>query len=147
MLGLTFEISDVFFGRNLLNTIKYSNDHGRVHPYFHHNFLPNVDKIFSWGDDEAVVRDYANYGGTSGFDKWECTSPVGSFKPTGYGLHDMWGNASEWGQDWYNSDQKYRVLRGGSWFNSTYYLRAAYRNLYLPTLSCNFFGFRCVSGF
>ena len=54
-----------------------------------------VDKEFSWGDDEAVARDYANYDGTGGKDQWEGyfrinagTAPVGSFKPNGYALFD-----------------------------------------------------------
>ena len=105
-----------------------------------------MNKEYSWGDDVSLARDYANYNGTAGKDKWnESTAPVGSFKPYGYGLHDMWGNASEWCQDWYNSDQKYRVLRGGSWFNSTLNLRAAYRSGNSPAVRNYGYGFRCVS--
>ena len=52
-----------------------------------------VGKEYSWGDDEAVARDYANFVGTDGKDKWGRTiAPVGSFKPNGYGLFDMSGN-------------------------------------------------------
>ena len=102
-------------------------------------------KEYPWGDDGSFARDYANYGGTSGFDKWEYTPPVGSFKPNGYGLHDVSGNVWEWCQDWYDEDTEYRVLRGGSWFYSTYHLRVAYRINFNPTGTVgHFIGFRCV---
>ena len=72
-----------------------------------------VDKKYSWGDDESVARDYANYNEIDGKDKWDKTAPAGSFKPNSYGLYDMAGNVYEWCQDWSDSDQKYKVLRGG----------------------------------
>jgi sulfatase modifying factor 1 len=34
-------------------------------------------------------------------DGWERTSPVGTFPPNGYGLHDAIGNTWEWTTDWY----------------------------------------------
>ena len=107
-----------------------------------------VDKTFTWGDDEAVARDYANFYGVLGRDQWdETTAPVGSFKPNGYGLFDMAGNVWEFCRDWYDSNQIYRVLRGGSWCNNPDSLRAAGRNDYFPTNTSYYYGFRCVSGF
>jgi len=105
-----------------------------------------VDKEFPWGDEESIAREYANFRGALGRDKWDkTTAPVGSFRPNGYGLHDMAGNVWEWCQDWYDEDTEYRVLRGGSWFYSTYHLRVAYRINFNPTGTVgHFIGFRCV---
>ena len=106
-----------------------------------------VGKRFPWGDDEEVARDYANYKGTDGKDKWgRTTAPVGSFRPNGYGLFDMSGNVSEWCQGWFGSDQIFRVLRGGSWVNASYRLRVADR-YGTPSSWDDYRGFRCVSGF
>ena len=105
-----------------------------------------VDKIYSWGDDESVARDYANCEGIGGKDKWDqSTAPVGSLKPNGYGLFDMSGNVWEWCQDWYDGGKDIRVLRGGSWANGTNRLHVPYR--FFNTLNNRYFnsGFRCVS--
>ena len=107
------------------------------------------DKEYSWGDDESVAREYANYNGTGGTDKWEFTAPVGSFKPNGYGIFDMPGNVWEWCQDWPDSDKRFKELRGGSWVFSTNILRLDSRicTTHFPATRFNGVGFRCVSGF
>jgi len=116
-------------------------------------------KRYPWGDE--ITHDDANYDGTGGKDKWEYCSPVGSFAANGYGLYDMAGNVWEWCQDWYDGDYyssspatnplgpdtgTLRVLRGGSWYSSTFTLRVAYRDCYGPLNRSNYLGFRCVSG-
>jgi len=116
-------------------------------------------KRYPWGN--KISHDDANYYGTGGKDKWSKCSPVGSYSSNGYGLYDMAGNVWEWCADWYGGNYyssspaknppgadrgKYRVLRGGSWGSSTYYLRVAYRvNNYLDN-GLNHIGFRCVPG-
>ena len=106
-----------------------------------------IGKEFPWGDDESIAREYANFEGTEGRDKWDKQiEPVGSFKPNGYGLYDMAGNVWEWCQDWYSEDKKNRVLRGGSWLFNSNFLRVATRKNDLPSYSNYYYGFRCVSG-
>ena len=104
------------------------------------------NKKYPWGDDQSLARNYANYRGTGGKDKWkESAALVGSFKPNGYGLYDIAGNAWEWCQDWYDSDKDSRVLRGGYWVSNTINLRVARRTNYPPDSRGSSLGFRCVA--
>jgi len=129
-----------------------------------------VGKRYPWGDN--ITHDNANYSGIGGLDRWEYTSPVGSFPSNGYGLFDMAGNVWEWCADAYdggyysvspknnpkgpgtpvtftNNDftnvNTLRVLRGGSWYRNEYYLRVAYRTLNNPPNLNNNVGFRCCA--
>ena len=96
---------------------------------------------YSWGNDIGNHR--ANCDGCGS--RWdnEMTAPVGSFGANAWGLHDLHGNVWEWVEDcWHYSyagapadgsawtsggECGGRVLRGGSWFNFPWYLRAAIR--------------------
>ena len=105
------------------------------------------DKEYPWGDEESIAREYANFDGVLGRDQWDqTTAPVGSFRPNGYGLHDMAGNVWEWCASWYSEDKTGRVLRGGSWLSSTNVVRVAHRRYNFQANIGNFSGFRCVSG-
>ncbi len=75
------------------------------------------------------------------------TTSVGRYSPAGdspYGLADMAGNVREWCEDWYDSGHKYRVMRGGSWLNEQWYVRAAYRDRVNPEGWLDNLGFRCA---
>ena len=75
------------------------------------------------------------------------TTPVNKY-PQGaspYGLLDMGGNVWEWCQDWSDSDRKYRVLRGGSWYFSRSSARCAYGTWFDPGRRDYLVGFRCCA--
>ncbi len=91
------------------------------------------------------------------------TMPVGSF-PQGvspYGVHDMVGNVWEWVDNWFkpypgnkhpdeNYGERFKVLRGGSWYDCTYYKcgisAPSYNRIFFnPNTSNNNFGFRCAA--
>ena len=132
-----------------------------------------LGKKYPWGDERApgeLVGNFSDKTTETAFvsrnyipsynDGYIYTSPVGSFKPNGYGLYDMAGNVWECCSDWYdknyysNSPIKnpkgadsgvYRVLRGGSWFSLLGRdLTLSYRYFYLPTNRIALVGFRCV---
>ena len=118
-------------------------------------------KRYPWGDEApdagGVYR--ASYGNNTA-DGHRYAAPAGSFAPN-YGLYDMAGNVWEWCADWY--DRSYyansplnnplgpdsgtkRVLRGGSWYSSPYYLRVATRAIHLSGEHArHLIGFRCIS--
>ncbi|MFN5594159.1 MAG: formylglycine-generating enzyme family protein, partial [Aphanizomenon sp.] len=90
----------------------------------------------------------------------ERTTPVGTFPPNAFGLHDMHGNVWEWCADtWYDSydgapndgsawisetNQNVKLLRGGSWYYAPVYCRSAFRfDLNLDNHNYHF-GFRVV---
>jgi iron(II)-dependent oxidoreductase len=116
-------------------------------------------RLYPWGDEspvcDLVAQNGAQYGSCSGQ-----IVPVGRFRPNGYGLYDMAGNVLEWISSLheaypYNEDDgrenpdpytiyPTRGLRGGSWFDSPYYLRVASRQNGFPEGSIGSIGFRCA---
>jgi formylglycine-generating enzyme required for sulfatase activity len=92
---------------------------------------------FFWGSTWGSSQANGNY------DRDETTA-VGSFKPNGLGLYDTTGNVDSWTLDcWHDSyigaptdgnawttggDCDRRVVRGGSWGDRSFDLRAAHRN-------------------
>jgi formylglycine-generating enzyme required for sulfatase activity len=110
---------------------------------------------YSWGDEIGKGNASCNGCGS----KWDNreTSPVGSFKPNGFGLYDMGGNVWQWVEDcyhgdyneaptdgsaWITGDCSRRVVRGGSWYSGPRVLRAANRGRFSTDLRDLFLGFR-----
>ncbi|HIL19188.1 MAG TPA: formylglycine-generating enzyme family protein, partial [Gammaproteobacteria bacterium] len=115
--------------------------------------------IWSFGNDENVLDDYAWHSGNS----WDIgethAHQVGLKKPNAFGLYDMHGNVYEWCYDYY--DENYykqspekdptgpasgscRVLRGGSWGTNSRLSRSAFRQGRGADYSYGYNGFRIV---
>jgi eukaryotic-like serine/threonine-protein kinase len=122
---------------------------------------------FAYGD--AILPSIVNYDATSpygrapkGLCQGESTA-VASFPPNLFGLYDMHGNLWEWCLDeWFDnyqdaptdgsargdieaqSEQKSRVVRGGSWFSYGHRCRAASRTNLFASFRHAHYGFRVV---
>lgn len=115
-------------------------------------------RTYPWG--EEISCNQANYSGCVGD-----TTPVGSYEAgqSLYGAYDMAGNIWEWVADCYDSDyysqsesknlnplknscskSSSRVVRGGSWSDSTVSTRASHRVSSLPASRTLGLGFRCA---
>jgi formylglycine-generating enzyme required for sulfatase activity len=99
---------------------------------------------------ETINTDLVNYNGKHCDNKGnqgknrEKTTPVGSFSPNAFGLFDLHGNVYEWCQDLWHANyvgaptdgsawiekghERTYVIRGGSWFSSSYACRSAHRD-------------------
>jgi formylglycine-generating enzyme required for sulfatase activity len=106
--------------------------------------------LYSFGDDEAMLGDYAWYADNSER-VGTYTQPVGKKPANAFGLYDMHGNVREWvedashrnydgapsdGSEWVvGANESVRMLRGGSWHDPPDELRSAYRTSYSSSSS------------
>ena len=115
-----------------------------------------TETAYWWGDQFDPARANTHESGL------ERTTAVGSFPANPWGLYDMLGNVWEWVEDhshmtyenapkdgraWVDGeagDDRPRVLRGGSWFDKSFIVRCASRNLDNPNERFFVTGFRVV---
>lgn len=106
---------------------------------------------YPWGDkfDAKLLRSGVELG----------PQAVGSYKPNGFGLHDMAGNVSEWTADYFEreyyakspgvdppgpAEGTYRIIRGGAWSDTGKRVTVFFRNWVRPTQRQANIGFRCA---
>jgi formylglycine-generating enzyme required for sulfatase activity len=99
---------------------------------------PKENTLYSHGDDEKSLSEYAHYGSRTG------PSQVGKKKPTALGLYDIHGNVWERVEDGYSPDASEAefdeaygspvkhtgrggVVRGGGWDSKAEWLSSAHR--------------------
>ena len=104
-----------------------------------------VKDVYPWGKGYPPPKEAGNYSKSLKVDKFDNTSPAGSFASNQFGLHDMGGNVREWCEDKYSPTSTYRVLRGASWsFVSPGILLSSLRGDGTPDRRSIYVGFRCV---
>jgi formylglycine-generating enzyme required for sulfatase activity/predicted Ser/Thr protein kinase len=109
--------------------------------------------------DESAAERFPGWDVHACSDGYVFTAPVGAFAANSFGLNDMFGNVFEWVEDcwhdsyqgapadgsaWVGSGCDQREMRGGSWFTTPAFVRAAYRNRFEPDYRSNSIGFRVV---
>ncbi len=106
---------------------------------------PKYEKLCLYGNgaDQSSDRSWKNENCDDGF---QYTAPVASFQPNKFGLYDMHGNVWEWVEDCWHHNYKgaptdgsawreanggncpMPVVRGGSWYDATSWLRSVGRD-------------------
>lgn len=118
-------------------------------------------RVFPWGEEFDISRANTPVRWAR-LDERGDTTPVGAF-PAGasfYGVHDMSGNVWEWTASWYgphpgndrdseNFGEIYKVLKGGSWWDCSFYqcgisAPTFNRSFFNPRVKNATFGFRCA---
>lgn len=101
--------------------------------------LGEQGREYPWGNEEpdATRANYYEAGPKQ-------ATPVGLYPggATPEGVEDMAGNVWEWTESWYSPEQKYKVSRGGSWYDDASYLRASGRSYFEPANGYFYIGFR-----
>jgi formylglycine-generating enzyme required for sulfatase activity len=103
-----------------------------------------IKDVYPWGKEWPPPVGAGNYNKSLKVDKFDYTSPVGSFAANKLGLHDMGGNMWEWCEDKYSPTSFGRVLRGASWYPAYPDAPLSSNRHVMPARRISFSGFRCV---
>ncbi len=115
-------------------------------------FVAKASSSLSWsfGELEALLGDYTHRDGSY------AAKRVGVKLPNAWGVYDLYGNVSEWCEDWYqvwpqrhlgacpNAEGEYKVIKGGANSEPTRYLRSSSRNFAHPDRRSYAIGLRLV---
>ena len=116
-----------------------------------------VQDVYPWGNQWPPPAGAGNYAGEETQteipipnynDGFANTSPVGKYRVNAFGLYDMGGNVWQWVSDYWNSENRAKTLRGGSWYNGAIPLSllSSCRISSSPDTLHDTYGFRIVKG-
>jgi len=107
-----------------------------------------IEGVYPWGNQWPPPKGAGNYSKVWKRDKFDYTSPVGSFAANKDGLHDMGGNVWEWCEDYIDLtfNPTHPVLRGAAWDGGTLpgWLLSSFRMYLTSDSRYAMVGFRCV---
>jgi formylglycine-generating enzyme required for sulfatase activity len=146
--------------RNFIKQLnKRSGEHFRLPTEAEWEYACRAESItkYAHGSYKMNLTQYAWFYDNA-FKKGEMRAQeVGTRKPNKWGLYDMMGNVYEWCSDWYSRNYynkspvqtpkgpmygSYKVVRGGDWARTDYFLRASSRRYYSPHYKDVNVGFR-----
>lgn len=125
----------------------------------------HLGRIYPWDgfdtrtDDGKYLVNYNPARGGYAADGFAFTAPVDAFPANDWGLYGMTGNVAEWVRDAYtpsyddisdfnpfhkDEEQPLRIVRGGSWTSSAFYIGVAARDTQHKSQPSATVGFRCV---
>lgn len=98
-------------------------------------------RIYPWGNEAnntCANTQHSALGFRTPVDRYEIEGK------SPYGVIDMCGNLWEWCKDWSDKDRKFKVLKGGSFYNSPEFSSCIARDRDYPTMRDFNYGFRVV---